>query len=189
MRALYIVELEEDERNELKEVLSGGSPKVRMAKRAQILLAADRGLTTEEIAFSVGAGTSTVYRTRRKYVEGGLEHALTEKRRPGGERKLSHKEEALLSALACTDPPSGRAKWTLELLAGGLVRLTDHETLSKETVRRRLKENELKPWRQKMWCISWMPSLWPAWRISLICTKNLRIPSILSSISTRLRFS
>ena len=101
MHALYIVELEEDEKNELKALLSGGSPRVRMAKRAQILLAADRGLTTEEIAFSVGAGTSTVYRTRRKYVEGGLTHALTERRRPGGVRKLTHKEGALLSALAC----------------------------------------------------------------------------------------
>lgn len=153
MQVLYIVELEEDEKNELKELLRGGSPKVREVKRAQILLAADQGQTDKEIAESINAGTSTVFRTRRKYVEGGLEHALTEKRRPGGERKLSNKEEGLVSALACSDPPSGRAKWTLELLAGEVVRLTEHDSLSKETVRRRLKENELKPWRQTMWCI------------------------------------
>ena len=153
MQALYIVELEDDEKNNLKELLRGGSPKVRQVKRAQILLAADQGHTDKEIAELVDAGTATVFRTRRKYVEGGLEHALTERQRPGGERKLSKKEVALVSALACSDPPSGRAKWTLELLAGKLVQLTEHESLSKETVRRRLEENDLKPWRQTMWCI------------------------------------
>lgn len=154
MQALYIVELKEDEKAEIEELLRGGLAKVRAVKRAQILVAADRRhLTDKEIAVSIGAGTSTVYRTRRKYVEGGLEHALTERRRPGGERKLSGKEEALVSALACTSPPSGRAKWTLELLAGAVVRLTDHDSLSKETIRRRLAENELKPWRHSMWCI------------------------------------
>jgi len=153
MQSLYIVELKEDERSRLRELLSGGSEKVRKLKRAQILLAADQGKTDKEVAEAIDAGTSTVFRTRRKYVEGGLEHALSEKRRPGGERKLSKKQVALVSALACTNAPAGRAKWTLELLAGEVVRLTDHESLSKETVRRRLKENELKPWRHSMWCI------------------------------------
>jgi len=153
MRALYTVELAEEEKARLVALTRGGSERVRTIKRAQILLAADQGQTTEEISKSVAAGTSTVYRTRRKFVEGGLEHALSEKRRPGGDRKLSGAEEALLTAVACTKPPEGRAKWTLELLAGEIVRITDHEHLSKETVRRRLKENELKPWRQSMWCI------------------------------------
>ena len=154
MQALYIVELPEDERSELETLLRGGVARVRAVKRAQILLAADRHrVTDKEVAESVGVGTSTVYRTRRKYVEGGLEHALTEKRRPGGARKLTDKEEALVSALACSDPPSGRARWTLELLAREVVRLTDHDSLSKETIRRRLSENQLEPWRHSMWCI------------------------------------
>ncbi len=153
MQALYIVDLDETEQSTLNDLLKGGSAKVRQVKRAQILLAANQHKTDQEIAESLGTGTSTVFRTRRKYVEGGLEHALTEQQRPGGERKLSKKEEALVSALACSDPPSGRAKWTLELLAGKVVQLTEHDTLSKETVRRRLNENDLKPWRQTMWCI------------------------------------
>ncbi len=153
MQALYIVELEQDEKNELEELLGGGSLEARKLKRAQILLCANQGQTDKEISKFVHAGTSTVYRTRRKYVEGGLGHALTEKRRPGGRRKLSHKEEALVCALACSEPPTGRAKWTLELLAGEVVQLTEHESLSKETVRRRLEDNDLKPWRQTMWCI------------------------------------
>jgi len=76
MQALYIVELEDDEKNNLKELLRGGSLKVRQVKRAQILLAADQGHTDKEISELVDAGTATVFRTRRKYVEGGLEPAL-----------------------------------------------------------------------------------------------------------------
>ena len=56
-------------------------------------------------------------------------------------------------ATACSSPPAGRARWTLELLSGELVRLTAHESVSRETVRRRLAENDLKPWRKDMWCI------------------------------------
>ena len=98
-------------------------------------------------------GGSTVYRTKRCFVLGNLEAALREEPRPGADRKLSSKEEALLVATACSSPPEGRARWTLELLADELVRLTDHDDLSRETVRRRLAENELKPWRKDMWCI------------------------------------
>jgi transposase len=98
-------------------------------------------------------GGSTVYRTKRRFVLGNLEAALREEPRPGAARKLSGKEEALLVATACSNPPKGRARWTLELLADELVRLTRHDDISRETVRRRLTENELKPWRKDMWCI------------------------------------
>src|SRR5271169_4864385 len=63
------------------------------------------------------------------------------------------RRKALLVATACSSPPAGRARWTLELLSGELVRLTAHESVSRETVRRRLAENDLKPWRKDMWCI------------------------------------
>jgi Homeodomain-like domain len=86
-------------------------------------------------------------------VIGNLEAALSEEPRPGAERKLFGKEEALLVATACSNPPEGRARWTLELLAGELVRLTEHDNISRETVHRRLAEIELKPWRRDMWCI------------------------------------
>lgn len=149
----YRVKLTDAERDELRQLISGGNAPVRRVKRAQILLAADARRTDLDIAASVGVGTSTVFRTKRRFVEGNLEHALAEAVRPGGERKLSGKEEALLVATACAAPPKGRARWTLELLAGEIVRLTEHQGLSRETVRRRLEENELKPWRKDMWCI------------------------------------
>jgi transposase len=116
-------------------------------------LAADAGASDEDIAISVAIGGSTVYRTKRRFVEDNLEAALSEEPRPGAVRKLTGKEEALLVATACSNPPEGRARWTLELLAGAMVKLTEHEDLSRETVRRRLAENHLKPWRKDMWCI------------------------------------
>lgn len=149
----YRVKLSDDEREELKRLISGGKAPVRRVKRAQILLAADARRTDLDIAASVGVGTSTVFRTKRRFVEGNLEYALAEAVRPGGTRKLSGKEEALLVATACAAPPKGRARWTLELLADEMVRLTEHTGLSRETIRRRLEENELKPWRKDMWCI------------------------------------
>jgi transposase len=153
MNVRYRVTLTQYERDELGALLSGGKSLARKLKRAQILLAADAGISDEDIAVSVGAGGSTVYRTKRRFVEGSLEAALSEEPRPGAERKLSAKEEALLVATACSSPPAGRARWTLELLADEMVKLTAHESVSRETVRRRLAENDLKPWRKDMWCI------------------------------------
>ena len=153
MNIRYRVELSQTERAELTALVSGGKHAARKLKRAQILLAADAGAGEEEIARNVGVGGSTVYRTKRRFVLGNLEAALTEEPRPGMNRKLSGKEEALLVATACSTPPAGRARWTLELLADELVKLTEHTSLSRETVRRRLAENALKPWRKDMWCI------------------------------------
>jgi len=145
MNVRYRVELSQTERAELMALLSGGKHAARKLKRAQIVLAADAGASDDDIARSIGVGGSTVYRTKRRFVLSNLEAALSEEPRPGAGRKLSGKEEALLVATACSSPPAGRARWTLELLAGELVRLTEHASVSRETVRRRLAENDLKP--------------------------------------------
>jgi len=153
MNVRYRVELSQTERAELTAIVSGGKHAARKLKRAQILLAADARASDDDIATSVAVGGSTVYRTKQRFVLGNLEAALSEQPRPGAGRKLSGKEEALLVATACSKPPQGRARWTLELLAGAMVSLTEHVSLSRETVRRRLAENDLKPWRKDMWCI------------------------------------
>lgn len=129
MNIRYRVDLSQAEREQLTALLSGGKHPVRKIKRAQILLAADSGVGDEAIAASVSVGESTVYRTKRRFVEGNLEAALSEEPRPGAARKLSGKEEAILVATACAKPPEGRARWTLELLAGEMVTLTAHEGL------------------------------------------------------------
>jgi transposase len=153
MNVRYHVELSQSERDELVSLLSGGRRAARLLKRAQILLAADAGTSDEAIAATLAVSGSTIYRTKRRFVEANLEGALSEEPRPGAERKLTGKEEALLIATACSKPPKGRARWTLELLADELVKLTEHEGISRETVRRRLAENDLKPWRKDMWCV------------------------------------
>jgi hypothetical protein len=149
----HFVELTKEERQKLLEITSRGSQPARVVKRANILLMADgRQYTDREIAEALSAGT-TVFRIKRDFVEYGLELALTEDDRPGAMRKLDGNEEALLVAIACSKPPKGRSRWTLQLLRDQIITLTDHEDLSIETIRRRLEEKELKPWQKKMWCI------------------------------------
>jgi len=191
MNIRYHDDLSEAERCELTGLLSGGKHSARKLKRAQILLAAASGAGDEEIATHVAVGGSTVYRTKRRFVESGLAAALSEEPRPGAERKLSGREEALLVATACSNPPIGRARWTLELLAGALVALTQHASLSRETVRRRLAENELKPWQKDMWCIPKVdaPSLSRAWRMCSTSMAKRPIRSGRSCASTRARSS
>ena len=154
MNVRYRVDLSQSERDELSALVSGGKLSVRRLKRMQILLAADAGVTDEAIAASVQSSGSTIYRTKKRFVEISLEASLSEEPRPGAARKLSGKEEAQLVALACSDPPEGCARWTLKLLANALVELIEHRSVSCETVRRRLDDNDLKPWQRKMWCIA-----------------------------------
>ena len=158
MNIHYQVELSDEERQELRDFIAGGTPQARKVKRAQILLTVDIGkdterLTDEQVAMILSTSTSTVFRTKRRFVELGLDASLSEEPRSGGTRKTTPLEDATLIALACSDPPEGRAKWTLRLLAGAWVEKTELLDVSEETVRRRLEENDLKPWQHKMWCI------------------------------------
>jgi transposase len=153
MNVKYVVELTDGERETLQAFVSSGSKLARKVKRAQILLAADQGYGDQDIAELVGVGTSTVFRAKKRFVERPFEVVLDDEPRPGGARKLTGKQEALLVAKACSKPPTGRARWTMQLLADAVVSLTELTSLSAETVRRRLAEQKIKPWQRKMWCI------------------------------------
>jgi transposase len=153
MNVRYIVELTEEERDTLELRVSSAKTKPRSRLRGQVLLAAGRGVGDADIKTTLGVGLSTIYRLKKAFVEGGLSLALRPEQRAGGVRKLTGNEEALLVAMACSKPPEGRASWTLALLADKMVELTDHTSVSPETVRRRLSEKKLKPWQKKMWCI------------------------------------
>ena len=154
MNVRYRVDLSQAERDDLGALVSGGKQPVRRLKRMQILLAADAGVSDETIAAAVQTSGSTIYRTRKRFVEMSLEAALSEEPRPGARRKLSGKEDAQLVALACSNPPAGCVRWTLKLLANALVEVVEHQSISRETIRRRLDDNDLKPWQKKMWCIA-----------------------------------
>jgi transposase len=153
MNVKYVVTLTDAEQAELQTFVKGGSKLARKVKRAQILLAADQGYGDRDIADMLHVGTSTVYRVKKRFVEREFEVVLDDDPRPGGSRKLTGREEALLVAVACSKPPSGRARWTMQLLADAFVSMTEHTSLSDETVRRRLAEKSIKPWQEKMWCI------------------------------------
>lgn len=140
MRKLYVVDLSEEEKAQLQSLTKKGKTSARKLNRARVLLLADQGETDQQIAKAVGVGTSTVERIRKRFVtEGSLEAALTERPRPGGNRKLSGRQEAYLLALASSDPPQGNKRWTMQLLADRLVELEVVDSLSDETVRRTLK--------------------------------------------------
>lgn len=148
MNKTYVVDLTQEEQAQLLRLVRKGKARARKLRRAHILLLAHDGLTDEAIAATLHAGRSTVERTRKKFVEGGLEWALTDRHRPGQPRKLGGKQEAFLVALACSDPPQGRGRWTLRLLAGQLVELGVVEDISHETVRRVLKKTIRNPGRR-----------------------------------------
>jgi transposase len=142
MRKVYVVNLSEEEKAQLESLSKKGKTSARKLNRARVLLLANQGETDKAIAKAVGVGTSTVERIRKRFVmEGGLEEALNERPRPGGQRKLSGKQEAYLIALACSDPPpQGAKQWTMQLLADRLIELEVVDSISDETVRRTLKK-------------------------------------------------
>ncbi|UVK49098.1 helix-turn-helix domain-containing protein (plasmid) [Mesorhizobium sp. AR07] len=139
MNIRYRVELSQSERDELRALVSGGKLPVRRLKRMQILLAADAGVADEAIAISVQTSDSTIYRTKKRFVEISLEAALSEGPRPGAARKLSGKQEVQLVALACSDPPQGCARWTLKLLANALVEVIEHPSVRRSILYRLFK--------------------------------------------------
>jgi transposase len=136
----YLVPLDEEERNWLLSCINKGDCGARTLKRAHILLLASDGKNDRQIAEALHACAQTVRNIRRKYAEGGLQAALHDRPRPGGERKLTAKGEATLIALACSDPPDGRVDWTMQMLADKLIELELVESISDETVRRTLKK-------------------------------------------------
>ena len=155
----YRIELTTEEQQELKALVSKGRAAAYKQTHARILLLSDEarkdgGLTDEEVARSLEIASATVERIRRRCVEEGIEAALGRKeqqrRRP---KKLDGAAEAHLIALACGEPPEGRARWTLRLLADRLVECEIVESIHPETVRKTLKKNELKPWLKECWCI------------------------------------
>ena len=145
----YKVALTEAERSRLNAVSQRGKASVRTVKRALSLLKADQGLRDRELAGVLLINPATVARTRKRYVEEGLESAINDKPRPGRERKLDGQQEAHLIAFACSAAPAGHTHWTLQLLADQVVELEFAESSSLETVRQLLKKTNSNPGRSK----------------------------------------
>ena len=137
------IKLTVKERQKLLAMVSKGRNQAVVIRRAHILLKSDEGKTDREICEQVYVGEETVRRTRLRFCEDGLEVALTDKSGRGAVAKVAEGQEAHLTALACTQPPDGRARWTLELLAQRLVEDGVIEHIAPETVRLILEKNRL----------------------------------------------
>jgi transposase len=141
----YVVELNRDERASLEALTRKGTVSARRLKRALALLAADEGDKDEEVAAKARLHVTTVEQIRKRFVEEGLEVALSERPRPGKARLLDGRQEAYVIALACSKPPAGRAEWTMQLLADRLIELKIIDRVCGETVRRTLKRGMSNP--------------------------------------------
>lgn len=142
MHKRYVVNLTPAEREALTQLVGRERVSGLKRMRANILLKADEGLTDAEIAEDLEVGLVTVERVRKRCVERGIEACLDRKPQdnPSRPRKLDGASEAQLVRLACSEPPAGRPRWTLSLLAGKLVELKIFDSVSKSTIQRGLKK-------------------------------------------------
>jgi len=154
MTKQYIVTLNDEDRETLKNMINSGTIRARKLTHARILLKAADGWPDKEIHEALDVGTATVERVRKRFVLEGLEAAL-HPRPPKREysRKLDGDQEARLVALACSTPPEGHSHWSMRLLAEQVVQLQIVDCVSHETIRQVLQDNELKPWLKEEWCI------------------------------------
>ena len=147
MNTKYHVQLSSENRQELEALIRAGKAPARTQTRARILLLSDENQTkprmTKEIASALFCSLPTITNIRRKFVEGGLRSALYDRPRPGQAPKITGEIEAQLIALACSQPPEGKARWTLQMLADKLVELELVESISDVAVMKRLKKINL----------------------------------------------
>ena len=145
----YRVFLNGKKRSNLKQLVNTGTNKARTINRARILLLSDEsprgksegmGKTDKEITGVLGVSAGTVASTRQRYVEEGIEGALSEKPRPGRPPKLTGRDEAKLALIACSEPPEGRVRWSIRLLTDKLIELDIVDSISREAVRQYLKK-------------------------------------------------
>lgn len=137
------IHLQPSEREKLAKLVRNGKIQADVVKRAYMLLHSDAGMTDGAIAEFLFCSEDTVRRARVRYLTEGLEAALADKPHPGREPGLNAPQEAYLIALACSDPPAGQVRWTLELLTQRLIEDEQVATISPETVRLTLKKTNL----------------------------------------------
>ena len=145
----HIVRLTDEERRQLREVVQSGTRPVRVVRRANILLKSDAGLTDLQIVEHLGCGERTVRKVRKRFCTEGLEMAIHESPRSGRPSDFTTRQRQKVIALACTAPPEGRVRWTLELLCQYAIKRGIVSTISQSEVSLWLRAHDMKPWRKK----------------------------------------
>jgi transposase len=141
--------LNQEEAKFIKSLLHKGKESVRVFRRALVLNLFHQGHTSPTISKYIGVTPETVRRIGWNYIEGGLGRALYDLPRPGNERLLTEKQSNQIIALACTDPPEGYSRWTIELLTEKAIEKGIVSTVGRETIRVLLHTHDIKPWREK----------------------------------------
>jgi transposase len=139
------LKLSPQDRATVEAVRGKGVHHSREVNRAHVLACLDEGIPEAQIQAVLGIGRTALWRTRAAYVQGGLDLALWDVARPGRPRQYDTDVEAQVTALACSGPPEGRARWTLVELERAARRETGRPDLSRETVRRMLKKTTSSP--------------------------------------------
>lgn len=143
------VRLKKSDREKLGEVLSGGVQPVRTVLRALVLSHLHAGKSTAEVAAMVRLTAKAVRQIGRRYENAGLDAALYDKPRPGAAPALDDSQRQRIIAMVCSDPPAGRARWTVRLVAEEAVKRKLVPPVGRETIRILLLHHDLKPWREK----------------------------------------
>ena len=143
------VELTKHDREKLQHVLSGGIQSVRTVLRALALWQLHDGKPVSEVAANVRLTAKAVREIGRRYEDFGLEQALYDKQRPGAATLLEDRQRQRIIAMVCSDPPEGRARWTVRLVAEEAVKRRLVPRVGRETIRVLLLHHDLKPWREK----------------------------------------
>jgi putative transposase len=141
--------LKAQDRKMLKQMLGGGVQQVRVVLRALALLQLDQGLSAPKVSGTIPWTAQAIRTVARRYGEGGLERALYEKQRVGRAELLGASEKQRIIAMVCSQPPEGRARWTVRLVAQEAVKRKLVPRVGRETIRILLESHDLKPWREK----------------------------------------
>ena len=143
------IEVRQKDQNELTKLLSGGVQQVRVVLRALALLQLAKGASAPSISGVIPLTPQAIRRLGHRYQKGGLESALYEKQRPGAAAVLESSQKQRIIAMVCSDPPEGRARWTVRLVAQEVVKRRLVPRVGRETIRILLLDHDLKPWREK----------------------------------------
>jgi len=143
------VHLSEQDREELRALLRRGIQPVRSVLRTLALLQLDAGQAASAVAANLQLTAKAVREIGRRYEDGGLDRSLYDKQRPGAAPLLEASQKQRIIAMVCTDPPEGRARWTVRLIAEEAVKRKLLPRVGRETIRVLLQSHDLKPWREK----------------------------------------
>lgn len=145
--------LKNKDKKMIRKLLRSGRDSVRVIKRMMILKLLHKTISPHKIIEYIGVSLQTVYNIGQLYQQHGLKRTLYEQPRPGKKPLLNFKQSQRIIAMVCSDPPEGLCQWTIKLITEEVIVRKIITQIGRETIRILLKTHDIKPWREKMWCI------------------------------------